>query len=99
MGCGCGPRWPLHINTHGDSGEYHSGHKWHLRPMTTDVASYVRLRRGRSVIWIVAPGCESLCHTPSGEPGGVKGSWTSAGQVKCRPRPGQVLARDRIGPG
>ena len=56
VGCGCGPRWPLHINTHGDSGEYHSGHKWYLRPMTSDVASYVRLRRGRSVIWIVAPG-------------------------------------------
>ena len=56
MGCGCGPRWPLHINTHGDSGEYHSGRKRYLRPMTSDVASYVRLRRGRSVIWIVAPG-------------------------------------------
>ena len=23
MRCGCGLRWLLHINTHGDSGEYH----------------------------------------------------------------------------
>ena len=90
MGCGCGPRWPLHINTHGDSGEYHSGHKWYLRPMTSGVASYVRLRRGRSVIWIVAPGCESLCHTPSGEPGG---GLKVPGQVPARSSAGHVQVR------
>ena len=85
MRCGCGLRWLLHINTHGDSDARHPEHGWCLRPMTSNVASYDRVRRGRSAIWIVAPGWESLCHTPSGGPGGVTGPWTSAGQVKCRP--------------
>ena len=56
VGCGCGLRWPLHINTHGDSDARHPEHGWCLRPMTSNVASYDRVRRGRSVIWIVAPG-------------------------------------------
>ena len=89
MGCGCGPRWPLHLNTHGDSGEYHSGHKWYLRPMTSDVAPYFRLRRGRSVIWIVAPGASPYATPPPVSPGGLK----VPGQVPARSSAGHVQVR------
>ena len=41
---------PLAIKTHGDSDGYHAGGKWYLRPMTSNVAPSVRVRRGRSFV-------------------------------------------------
>ena len=58
--------------------------------VTPDVASQERVRRWRSFIGIVAPGCESLCHNLSGGPRGGFRFWAGAGQV---PRLGQVQVR------
>ena len=75
-------RGPLAINTHGDSDEYHCLQGWGgtCAHLTSGVASNGRMRRGRSFIGIVAPGCKSLCHTLSGGSGGVSGS----GLVRAR---------------
>ena len=58
--------------------------------MTSGAASKGGVWRGRSFIGIVAPGCESLCHTLSGSSGGVSGSGPGAGEV---PRAGAIWAR------
>ena len=101
-------RGPLAINTHGDSDEYHCLQGWGgtCAHSTSGVASNGRMRRGRSFIGIVAPGCKSLCHTLSGGSGGVSGSGLvrarcpelarfgrGVGEVQARRRPGRHRRR------
>ena len=51
----------------------------------------------------MAPGCEALCHTPSGGPGGVGQVLARSSavhvQVRCWPGTGHVQARRQAGPG